>query len=84
MRYTVLWTPAAEQDLARIWTDAEDRAAIASAADTIDVLLRDDPHLRGESRSGQLRILFVPPLGVDFEVLHEDRNVRTLTVWKVT
>jgi plasmid stabilization system protein ParE len=81
MRYTVLWVRRAEEDLAAIWTGAANRNAIASAANTIDALLREDPESRGESRQGALRILFVPPLGVDFEVFEEDRLVRVLGVW---
>ena len=36
---------------------------------------------RGESRSNTLRIMFVPPLGVDFDVQEDDRIVYVLTVW---
>jgi len=81
MRYTVLWVPSAQQDLAAIWIDAADRSAVASAADTIDTVLREDPYRQGESREGATRILFAPPLAIDFEVLEEDRIVRVLTVW---
>ena len=83
MKYTVLWAPTAEQDLAAIWMEAEDRGTVASAANTIDALLAADAHLRGESRSGSLRIMFVPPLGVDFEVLQEDRTVFVVAVWSI-
>ena len=82
MNYTVLWTPTAEQDLAAIWMDAEDRRVITSAAHTVDVLLHEDAHLRGESRYGNLRIMFVAPLGVHFEALQDDRMVYVLTVWQ--
>jgi len=81
MNYTVVWTADAERDLAAIWIEAADRKPITSAADTIDVLLRENAQARGESRQGQLRIIFVSPLGVDFEVIDDDRLVRVLTVW---
>ena len=81
MIYTVLWTPAAEQELAAIWLGAADRNAITSAAHTIDTLLRVDPETRGESRHDTLRVLLVPPLGVDFDVVAADRTVYVLTVW---
>jgi plasmid stabilization system protein ParE len=81
MIFTVLWTPTAEQELASIWLDAEDRNAVTSAAHTIDALLRADPHTRGESRHDAVRVLFVPPLGVDFDVVEADRIVYVLTVW---
>jgi hypothetical protein len=75
MNCTVLWRPLAEQQLAQLWVNAADRNAIAAAADAIDGLLRRDPHLRGESRSGNKRILFVPPLTALFEVHEQDRIV---------
>ncbi len=36
MKYTVVWVLAALMELATIWTDAEDRAAVAAASDEID------------------------------------------------
>jgi plasmid stabilization system protein ParE len=81
MTFTVLWTPTAEQELASIWLSAEDRNAVTSAAHTIDTLLRTDPETRGESRQGTLRVLFVPPLGVDFDVVADDRIVYVLSAW---
>ena len=82
MRYTVLWSPDAENDLAAIWLDASDRSAVTAAGNQIDALLRQDAHLQGESRYGRLRILFIPPLAIDFEVIHDDRIARVLTVWR--
>jgi hypothetical protein len=61
MIYTVIWQPSAEAALATLWNDALDRAAVTSAADTIDALLRQNPSSRGESRSGNFRVLFVAP-----------------------
>ena len=82
MTYTVLWSPDAENDLAAIWLAAKDRADITDASDQIDALLRQDAHLQGEARHGRLRILFIPPLAIDFEVIQDDRIARVLTVWR--
>ena len=82
MRYTVLWSPDAENDLAAIWLDANDRNAVTAAGDQIDAFLHQDAHLQGESRHGRLRILFIPPLAIDFEVIHDDRIARVLTLWR--
>jgi len=82
MKFTVIWTPTAEKDLAATWVDrVQDRAAITRAASSIDSLLRHDPHLHGESRYDTVRILHVPPLGVDFDVQQNDRMVFVLSVW---
>jgi hypothetical protein len=80
MNYTVEWTPAAEQELAALWTSAADRGAVTAAADAIDVALQQDPLTQGESRRGPTRVLFVPPLGAYFDV---DAAARTVTVWAV-
>jgi hypothetical protein len=62
MRYTVIWQPSAEQELADLWMNAEDRNVITEAADQIDDLLRQDAEELGESRTGPIRRMFVPPL----------------------
>ena len=84
MTYTVVWKPAAEEELARMWTDAFDRSAITMAADAIDQLLKSDPLAQGESRSGAIRIVFIHPLGMFFHVEEQDRIVSVLRVWSVT
>jgi plasmid stabilization system protein ParE len=84
MRYTVLWKPAAEQELASIWMNASDRDNITAAANRIDRLLHSDAESRGESRSAGMRVLVVPPLGVLFTVEPDDRVVSVGTVWRFT
>lgn len=81
MRYTVLWTPAAEQDLAEVWLHAADRVAVTAAADMLDQLLAQNPDQQGEDCFDTVRTLVVPPLGVDFEVVAMDRIVYVLTAW---
>jgi hypothetical protein len=83
MIWTVAYKPSAEQELARLWNDAPDRAAVTDAANQIDALLKVDPLTQGESRSGTTRILFVPPLAVLFEVSEDDRYVDVLQVWRI-
>lgn len=70
MRYNVIWRPSAEQDLATLWLQSTNRNAFTVAANTIDQALRRAPASQGESRSGSLRIMIVPPLAVYFEI-HE-------------
>jgi len=82
VRYTVVWIPSAERDLADLWLTATDRAAVTRAANDIDRLVQHDPDQQGESRPDGVRILFVAPLGVRFEVLPDDRLVRVLHVWQ--
>jgi len=77
MTYTVTWTPDAEQELAAIWLQAANRAAVTRAAHEIDQRLGRDPLSEGESRSGIRRILFVWPLAdrTDFK---SRNSLRTL------
>jgi hypothetical protein len=82
MTYTVLWVPAAERELAELWTDASRRREVSDAANAIDARLGSAPLDEGESREKGRRILFVPPLGVTFEVSPDDRLVRVLDVWR--
>lgn len=82
MRYTVVWTPAAQQDLAAVWLSESDRKAIASAAEMIDRLLARDPETIGEARFDTVRTVAIPPLGVDYEAIVDDRLVYVLSVWK--
>jgi plasmid stabilization system protein ParE len=83
MTFTVVWRPSAEEKLAAIWSSADDREAVASAADTIDAFLRTDPLAVGESRIGVTRILTVSPLSVYYDVLERDRLVAVWAVWRI-
>lgn len=83
MKYTVVWKPSAEAELARLWADATDRAALSAAADSVDGLLARDPEVRGESRQGSARIIVVQPLVVAFDVREDDRLVSVLSVWRM-
>jgi len=80
VNFEVFWKPKAEADLAALWTSASDRSAITAAANTLDETLRRNPLSAGESRSGDTRILIVPPLVVVFRVFEEDQKVWIVTV----
>lgn len=82
MRYTVIWKPDAEDELALIWTNATDRDAVTQAADTIDQMLEIEPGSKGESRPGGRRIAFIEPLAVIFRVYKKTRKVSVLHVWR--
>jgi hypothetical protein len=82
MRFTVTCKPSAEQELAQLWLNGRDRPAITAAANAIDALLRVDPQVEGESRPDGTRVLFMPPLGVRFEVHDQDRLVEIVKFWR--
>jgi hypothetical protein len=78
MKWTVVWLPSVEQDLAVLWTNGPDRSEITAAADAIDHALERDPDALGESRGSVTRIAFQKPLAVLFDV---DVSRRRVTVW---
>lgn len=82
MNYTVVWGNDAEDEIARLWLDAQDRAALAAAVDAIDAVLGRDPFGVGESREGRRRILIVSPVGVIYSVKRQDRIVEVTKIWK--
>jgi hypothetical protein len=83
MNYRVFWVPQAEQRLEAIVQNATDAASIATAARQIDWQLVSDPLAFGESRYETIRIGFVLPLGVQFEVMEDVRTVIVHGVWLI-
>ncbi|HVA51034.1 MAG TPA: hypothetical protein VNH11_32135 [Pirellulales bacterium] len=82
MKFTVVWRPGAEQELARLWNGAADRADVAAAADTIDAALAREPLSFGESRGGATRIALVAPLAALYDVDEPDRLVTVWDLWR--
>jgi plasmid stabilization system protein ParE len=82
VKYSVIWLPDAEAEMAQIWLDAADRAAITAAANAIDATLQGDPLHSGESRYGNRRVLLVRPLGVGYVVYEEEQTVVVGRVWR--
>ncbi len=83
MKWTVLWKPDAESDLANLWVYSADKQAITNAANQIDAILRKNPLNTGESRSDDDRIHAEGPLGVLFTVDAMDRKVQVVRVWRI-
>jgi hypothetical protein len=82
MKYTVVWDPPAELDLATIWTRAADRNAVTAAADKIDRLLARNPSGAGISRSDLSWLLVVSPLAVLYDISDPDCLVLVWAVWR--
>jgi hypothetical protein len=82
MKYIVIWSPEAEQDLTALWLTSRWRHLVASAADQIDELLSRDPKSVGESRDANIRIVFVSPLAAEFEVVELESAVYVRGIWE--
>ena len=79
-RYTVVWLQSSLDELADIWLNSGDRAAVASAADQIDGELAEDPGTKGFELSEGLRAFYVQPLRILFAVREDDRIVEVVKV----
>ena len=84
MKWTVVWKPDAESDLAKLWVDANDKADLTAAANFIDVQMRKDPLNTGESRAQDDRLHFEPPLGVLFTIDPMDCKIFVERVWRIS
>jgi len=82
MTYRVLWSPHAEKRLELVLQDSTERELLAAAAREIDQCLMADPKAFGESRFDTVRVGFVPPLGVQFEVMDDVETVIVYDVWR--
>jgi hypothetical protein len=82
VKYTVVWAPDAERELATVWVNSTDRNALTGAANFLDRELARDPSSLGESRPSGLRIAHCLPLGIRYQIQEEDRLVRVLAVWQ--
>lgn len=80
MKFTVLWSPSAEQELANIWLAADDRESVTQAASALDQQLSHSADKLGESRTGSRRIAFQPPLTILFDVRVKDSQVLVMRV----
>lgn len=83
MIYRVFWSPHAEERLEEILQDAPARALNAAAARDIDQHLAADPLGFGESRYDTVRVGFIRPLGIQYDVLEDVRTVIVYDVWRI-
>jgi hypothetical protein len=83
MKYTVVWTPEAENELATAWLEAPSSALrneIATNVATIERALRIQPSETGESRDADIRMAVVGPVGIVFRVIEDDCLVQVISL----
>lgn len=82
--YTLDWVAPTDDQLAEAWLAAPDRNAVADAAYRVERELRRRPLRVGESRTSSVnRTVFDHPLGVEYEVIEDDKRVRVLRIWLI-
>jgi hypothetical protein len=79
-RFTVTWDSTAQEQLAQIWLEADDRERVTPAADCIDGELAENPKTKGSLLSEELRVLYVPPLHVCYTVSELDCLVEVVSI----
>ncbi len=80
MKYTVVSTPLADQQLAKIWLDALDQQGVSDAYNYIESRLKNNAHLLGRLHPSGWRVLAQPPLIVSFMVSEDDRLAKIISI----
>ncbi len=84
MKYEVRWDPTAESELAAVWLAASDRGAVTRAAAWLDGRLANAPLQLGIPRTSSVhRIAYRNPVGLEFEVIEDDKRVIVRGVFAV-
>jgi hypothetical protein len=74
-RYTVIWSPIAIQQLADAYLKAANPNDVTRASDEAERELARHAGQAGESRDDGLRVYFVSPLTIFFDVYEPDKTV---------
>jgi len=81
MKWTVIYRPSAQDQLADIWLSAPDPQAVAEAAGAIDRILASNPLDASESRGGNSRTIIQRPLTVLYDVYQDDALAEVFAVY---
>ncbi len=81
MSFTVTWLDSPAAELFELWSDPNLRIAVTAACRKLDSVLEHSPNDVGESRPGDVRIIFETPLAAIYEVFLSERQVNILRVW---
>ncbi len=81
MKYTVVWLKAAQDKLAELWLQANDRTGLTAASNRIDQELRVDPYLNSQGHAHGYRFRAFGLLTVTYTVSDDDQLVTVGMVW---
>lgn len=83
--YSVLWTARAQAELAAAWLAApsEVRQQMTAVMAEFDRYLRANGPRLGESREDDVRVLMVPPIGIEYRWSEDDRTVTVFRAWRI-
>lgn len=84
MSYIVHWTDAALDELAVVWLAAADQNAVTAASHQLELEIVANPTGRGLFRASSANYTAVDlPLGIEYDVIEDDKTVRILRVWSL-
>ena len=84
MNYAIDWTVDALNELAAVWLAASDQLAVTNAAHRLELALERHPFAIGLPRNSSVNRTAVDlPLGIDYEIIEDDKRVRVLRVWSI-
>ncbi len=81
MNYTVAWSRDAINQLTLVWLAAANRNAVTQAAHRLEEALAQQPYIGRRRNSSVNRTVTDSPLGIDFEIIEDDKKVRIIRVW---
>lgn len=81
MNYTVAWSRDAIDQVTLVWLAAANRNAVTQAAHRLELALADQPFIGTRRNSSVNRTATDYPLGIDFEIIEDDKKVRIIRVW---
>ncbi len=81
MNYVVVFTPQVNRDIVDLWVESLHQREMTRAIDELVRQLRKDPLSVGESRLNNRRIVFLWPVGMEFEVDEDDRQDNVFNLW---
>ena len=78
-RFTVVWSPDADDELTEIWNTAKDRQAVSDASNAIERHLATDPVAHAQHLSEGLYRIALTPLAVLFHIEFADAQVKVVS-----
>jgi hypothetical protein len=83
MRHFVFWAPEADERLQALILGDDANGFVVGAVREIDFWLARAPLDFGESRYDTVRVGFVPPVAVLFDVLTDPPTAIVLDIWRI-
>lgn len=82
MKHYVFWMPHADEKVQQLLSESEDPATTILVVREIENWLKWNPQEFGESRYDNVRVAFMAPLGVQFEILEDPPTIIVMNVWR--